>query len=80
MPNGKPGDHPLNDICDHQLLVFSQKADRLIREIHEYLSRERMWDLFDWFHPPPQHELERWLERKRDDLRREAAERGWEPK
>ena len=50
--NGKPGDHPINDICDHQLSVFSPKADALIREIHKYLPRYRMWDLFDWFNPP----------------------------
>jgi hypothetical protein len=47
--NGKPGDHPINDICDYQLSVFSPKADALIREIHKYLPRYRMWDLFDWF-------------------------------
>jgi hypothetical protein len=80
MPNGKPGDHPLNDICDHKLPVFSTKADALVREIHEYLPRARMWDLFDWFNPPQLHEFERQLEQKRDDLRSDAAKRGWEPK
>jgi len=80
MANGKPGDHPLNDICDHGLRVFSETADALVREIHEYLPRERMWDLFDWFHPPPPSEFERQLLAKRDELRGDAADRGWEPK
>jgi hypothetical protein len=80
MPNGRPGDHPLNDVCDHGLSVFSETADTLIREIHEYLPRERMWDLFDWFNPPPLGDFERQLLAKRDELRRDAAERGWEPK
>ena len=80
MANGKPGDHPLNDICDYGLPRFSPKADALVREIHEYLPRPRMSDLFDWLNPPPLAEFEQRLELKRDERRREAAERGWEPK
>jgi hypothetical protein len=78
--NGKPGDHLINDICDYNLPRFSAKADALIREIHEYLPRERMWDLFDWFNPPSLSEFERELQIKRDELRREAKQRGWEKK
>jgi hypothetical protein len=78
--NGKPGDHSINDICDYNLSRFSAKADALIRDIHQYLPRERMWNLFDWFNPPPLSEFERELELKRDELRREAKERGWENK
>jgi hypothetical protein len=78
--NGKRGDHPINDICDYKTPVFSPKADDLIREIHQYLSRDRMWDLFDWFSPPPLPLFERLLEAKRDELRADAEKRGWEPK
>jgi hypothetical protein len=78
--NGKPGDHPINDICDHKMARFSPRADELIREIHKYLPRYRMWDLFDWFNPPPIGDFERILERKRDELQADAKERGWEPK
>jgi len=56
--NGKHGDHPITDICDHGLSIFSPKADALIREIHGYLPRYRMFDLFDWTHPPPLEEFE----------------------
>ena len=76
--NGKPGDHPINDICDHKLPVFSPRADDLVREIHQFLPRHRMWDLFDWFSPPPLAEFERQLEAKRDELREDARKRGWE--
>ena len=76
--NGKHGDHPINDICDHMLPVFAPKVDALIREIHQYLPRYRMWDLFDWLRPPPIAEFERQLEAKRDELRADAARRGWE--
>ena len=78
--NGEPGDHPINDICDYNLPRFSAKADALIREIHEHLPRECMWDLFDWFNPPSLSEFERELQIKRDELRREAKQRGWEKK
>lgn len=81
--NGKPGDDPINDICTHGLAVFSPRADSLIREIHEYLPRYRMWELFDelfdLFKLPPMPEFERQLEVKRDQLKRDAIERGWEP-
>ena len=76
--NGKPGDHPINDICDHRQPVYSPKADELIRELHGYLPRYRMWNLFDWMHPPPIEEFELQLETKRDQLKEEASERGWE--
>jgi hypothetical protein len=79
MPNGKPGDHPINDICDHGLAVFSPRADALIREIHTYLPRYRMWNLFDWLNPPPIADFEKMLEAKRDELLKDAADRGWEP-
>jgi hypothetical protein len=78
--NGKPCDHPINDICDYNLPRFSAKADALIRDVHQYFPRERMWNLFDWFAPSPLPEFERELEAKRDELRREAEERGWEKK
>jgi hypothetical protein len=31
--NGKPGDHPLNDILDHHLEVYGPEADDLIRKM-----------------------------------------------
>jgi len=37
-----------------------------------------MWDLFGWFNPPPIAEFERRLEAKRDELREDAHNRGWE--
>lgn len=78
LANGKRGDHPVNDICDHGLLVFSPTADQLIRGIHEYLPRYRMWDLLDWYHLPPIHELEELLARKLAELQADAKARGWE--
>jgi len=76
--NGQQGDHPVNDICDQKIAVFSPKADALIREIHQFLPRHRMWDLFDCFHPPPLPEFEQKLEAKRDELREDAKQRGCE--
>lgn len=34
MPNGKPGDHPVNDILVHGEAVFSPDIDEMIRELH----------------------------------------------
>ena len=61
MANGKHGDHPIDDICDYGLAVFPENADAMIRDIHKYLPRHRMWDLFDWFSPPPIKDFEETL-------------------
>jgi hypothetical protein len=76
--NGKPGDDPIMDICDYGLQVFSAKADALVKEIHKFLPRYRMWELFNWNNPPPLSEFEKLLEQKRDELIHEARKRGWE--
>ena len=33
MPNGKPGDHPITDICVHRVAYFRDDVDELIRQI-----------------------------------------------
>jgi hypothetical protein len=78
MANGKPGDHPITDICTYGLPVFSPRADALIRDIHRLTSADQMRSLLDWFHPPPLAEFEGQLQILRDHLRDEARERGWE--
>lgn len=78
MANGKPGDHPVNDILDHGRAVFSPEADALVREIAALLPRYRLWDLVDWFSPGPVEELTARLRGIRDDLVRNARESGWE--
>jgi hypothetical protein len=76
--NGKPGDHPVNDILDHGVAVFSEEADALVREIAELVPRYRLWDLVDWFSPPANEEFTTQLRRIRDDLLQEGRDRGWE--
>jgi hypothetical protein len=78
MPNGKPGDHPVNDICNHGLAVFSPRADALIRELDRLAGRDRMWGFFDWFAPPPPADFERRLEALVKQWRAEADRGGRE--
>jgi hypothetical protein len=80
MANGKPGDHPVSDILDHGLPVFSKRIDRLVRQIAGYVPRDRLWDLFDWFSPPPKREFEAQLEARLAELEADARARGWERK
>jgi hypothetical protein len=80
MANGKPGDHPINDILDHRLPVFSDIIDDLVRKVAEYVPRERLWDLFDWLAPPPANEFEVQLRAKLAELEADARARGWESK
>ena len=46
MPNGKPGDHPLNDILVHHLNVYGEEADTMIRKIADLSSRR---ELEEWW-------------------------------
>jgi hypothetical protein len=78
MPNGKHGDHPLTDILVHKVLVFSPKIDALIVEIAGLGAERQLESKFNLFNPPPREEFERKLRMMRDELRREAKERGWE--
>lgn len=78
MPAGGPGDHPVSDIVDYGRRVFSPEADELVREIAQLLSRDRLWELLDWWSPPPVDEFTAQLVQIRDRLRRDALDRGWE--
>ena len=44
------------------------------------MSRERLYDLFDWFAPPPKGEFEAQLRAKLKELEADAKSRRWEPK
>ena len=78
MPNGKQGDHPLTDILHYKAATYSATAEESIRQIAELVSRDRLYELFDWWNPPPIHEFERQLNECLVDLCRDAKERGWE--
>ena len=47
MPNGKPGDHPLTDILNHELEVYSAHADKLVREIGNLADENTRRELGD---------------------------------
>ena len=80
MPNGSHGDHPITDILHHHLPVYSDPIDNLVRSVAEYVSRDRLYELFDWFSPPPLDEFEAQLRSKLAELEADAKARGWEPK
>ncbi len=78
MPNGKPGDHPINDIVDHGLEVFTPEIDELILEISKLVPRERMWQMFNWFSLPSNDEFRNQLSEVVKQLRKDARDSGWE--
>lgn len=45
MPNGKPGDHPVTDIVQYGMRVYSRRIDNLIIEIVSLGGAERIRDL-----------------------------------
>ena len=57
--NGKLGGHPINDICDYNITALSINADASVCKIQQYLPRDRISDLFDWFNAPPLTQFER---------------------
>jgi hypothetical protein len=82
MPNGKVSDHPLTDILVHELRVYSECVDNLVREIAKLGGRDEIADMligeFNDFGKPDVPKLERILTEIRDRLRQQARDRGWE--
>ena len=85
MPNGKPGDHPLTDILQHKLEVYSAHADRLVREIvnlaDEKTRRElgdRLYQEYNPYGSPDIQKLEHELGELRSGLTAEARDCGSE--
>ena len=85
MPNGKPGDSPLNDIVIHEREVYSPLATILVREIVGLADDKTRRDLADLlcarYHPerrPDVPKLEQYLTELRNRLRAEARSRGFE--
>lgn len=88
---GGPGDHWYTDIFVWKRAAFGEPSDTLLREIREYGGdelltygtqlHERLWDLWPQWGSVDEdalNELARDLTRIRDDLRRQAVERGWQ--
>jgi hypothetical protein len=48
MPGGKPGDHPLSDILLHNLPVYDQTCDTLVRKLATFYSSYDLSELIDW--------------------------------
>lgn len=74
MPNGKPGDRPDTDVLVHDIDVYTDEVNELIREVAELGGYEAILDLemfieYGW--EPSDEELkdlrER-LEQKREEL------------
>ena len=85
MAAGGPGDHPLTDILNFQLNVYNKECDELIREISKYVSRNQLYEMFDWldnFHITEKQlkEYEFTLKLKLDELIKNAENNGWESK
>jgi hypothetical protein len=85
MPNGKPGDHPLTDILLHDRKIYSPAARDLVREIAalaDEKTRRELGDLllnkYNEYFKPNIAELEKYLTRLRDQLKRDANSRGFE--
>lgn len=83
MAAGGPRDHPLTDIVNYNLEVYSEKCDRLIREMTKFLSLDRLYEMFDWkdnfsITDKQLNEFELILERKLFELKEQAIKNGWE--
>lgn len=87
VANGKPLDHPLTDILNHEMEVFGPACDSLIREIVQLGGTEQMeselnvWRLdprFPTSEPVDLARLEDQLINLRDRLLIDRHDRGWE--
>ena len=72
MPDGKLGDHPITDIIVHERLVYSERADELIRRIVEMGGSARIDQMlltdYNYYSDPDVPELEIALKNIYDEL------------
>lgn len=48
MPNGKPGDHPRTDLTIHNMVVYGEPLDGMLKTLIESMGQQP----FDkWFNP-----------------------------
>ena len=78
MANGKPGDHPLNDILIHKLSVYGHETDDLIRRIAELCSPR---ELEEWWNreigwSPDRSSIINKARTRHDELLRRAKQDG----
>ncbi len=78
MVNGRAGDHPLTDILDHGVEVFSPEVDDLIRRLAKLVPGYRLFEMFDWFNLSALPEFKSQLEAEIIRLSEEARASGWE--
>ena len=78
---GGPGDHPLNDILHYKIDTYGKSCDDLIREISNFISENKMFELFDWFDNDYLKNLSKFeleLRAKLNEVRHNAEMNGWE--
>jgi hypothetical protein len=78
VTSGGPGDHPLTDILNYGLPVYSPETDELVRRIARLLSRDRLYDVMNWWDVPPLPEMNQRLRSLLAELEAKAREGGWE--
>ena len=83
MAAGGPGDHPLTDILLYNMEVYGKICDDLIKEISKFISRDKMFEMFDWFgnHSVKKVQLKKFEKELIDRLqvlKKQALENGWE--
>jgi len=82
VPNGAPGDHPITDILNHGIAVYSPSVDELIRQIvalgGRRLIENKLFGEFSPYQDPDVPRLEAELTSLRDKLLAEAKDREWE--
>ena len=78
MPNGKPGDHPRTDLLIHNIEVYGNKIDDVLRSLLKLMPA---YEFDEWFNPYWQASKEELLQaasKKLEEKREEASQRGWD--
>lgn len=78
MTSGGPQDHPITDILNYGIRVYSAKADALVAELARLMSTDRLYELTDWWAPGPIDDFTDRLRILRDEALEDARQRGWD--
>ena len=78
MANGKPGDHPRTDLTVHNLAVFGEPTDGILKKIIRLMGQHRFDDWFNSLWNKSQQEIAEAARAKLQEVETDARARGWD--
>ncbi|MBN1780087.1 hypothetical protein JW948_03110 [bacterium] len=78
MPNGKPGDHPRTDLIIHNMKVYGEPTDSILRKLIGHMGQHKFDEWFNPIWPKSPEDIAREAGEKLETVESDARSRGFE--